>query len=132
MSDEDFTSPLREGLFTQPVPEVSPDFDARVLAAITRPRPWWTVALESVKPALPAALGSMVVMFALIQWSSRTPLEVPHRWQKATATGPAPDIERILLSPNLNALALARDAPRPRAVPKPPPGRRSAVPAHTA
>lgn len=65
---------LRTGLREVPVPEVSPAFDAAVLAAVDRSlaQPWspWS----ALRSALAGAITCMAVGMALVHWISAAPL----------------------------------------------------------
>ena len=56
---------LRDGLRALPVPDVSPDFDSRVLDALRAPRPWWWRLWEPAKPLLLGASCSLSVTLVL-------------------------------------------------------------------
>lgn len=66
---------LREGLRAQPVPEVSADFDARVLRAVHGRSPFWEPLLSAFRPALATAAVATVITTLLIspKWSSPDP-----------------------------------------------------------
>jgi hypothetical protein len=137
--DARLTRALREALGCLPVPEVSSDFDARVLAAHARraPCPFLRRWLNwpALRPVLGGAACSLVVTLALSAWSARLPLEVRARRGGLGTVA----LERVLDVPDLSAGSLARSiapaagvmfppSPLPRRRspgPPPRPGRRS-------
>ncbi len=61
---------LRQGLRSLPVPETSPDFNARVHAALRRPAPWWRTIWNRTRPVLATAACSLLVTLALLKGSN--------------------------------------------------------------
>ena len=100
---------LLDGLDRLPVPEVSPDFDARIRAALHRPERWWQTLWPSLRPAVAAAACSMAVMLLLVRWSSQIPLAHPIAPQ--TADTHATNIDLALDRPDLSAAALLHPLP---------------------
>jgi hypothetical protein len=77
MSDLDRTdSLLRAGLRDLPAPAASSDFDAVVLAAVQRPPSRWQVLWDTARPVLGGAACSLVVMLALLNWVTQTPVTI--------------------------------------------------------
>ena len=101
---------LREGLRALPVPALSPDFDARVLAALCAGPSPWQMFLQSLRPALGGLACSLVVMLGLIYGATRAPVGAPDVTAAASprTTISAAVIERALDSPNLRADTLRR------------------------
>jgi hypothetical protein len=62
---------LRQGLRDLDVPEPSPDFDARVLAAVRGRSPLREMFLSYLRPALATASVSAVATLLLVHWSTR-------------------------------------------------------------
>ena len=89
---------LREGLRRLPVPEPSPDFDGRVLAALERPAAWGWLAdalrWRTLRPVLAGAIGSLALTLGLYAWSARLPLEGAS--MRATNRPAASVVERAL------------------------------------
>ncbi len=69
---------LYVGLRDLPTPSPSSDFDARILSALA-PRPpfWQTVWRVAVRPALPAALCTLIGMLLLLRQAQQTPVGAP-------------------------------------------------------
>ncbi|HZT42912.1 MAG TPA: hypothetical protein VFA07_12160 [Chthonomonadaceae bacterium] len=87
---------LREGLRGLPAPTVSPEFNARVHAALRRPVPWWQSLWASARPVLCAGACSLVGMLALLSWVIRAPLPAsPHPAFSAPAAS-AMDLDRAM------------------------------------
>jgi len=64
---------LREGLRRMPVPEPSPDFDARVLRGALRPAPWPVRAIAAARAvAVSGACAAVLTGFAL-HWFAALP-----------------------------------------------------------
>jgi hypothetical protein len=97
---------LREGLERLPVPEASPEFDARVLAAVRQPVPWWQALRAPLRPMLSGAACSLVVTLALIYWSSRLPATV--RPANAAPTGSIAALDQSLDRPDLSVFSHTR------------------------
>ncbi len=115
--DFDLGAALRGGLRALPVPDVSPDFDARVLDArvldaLRAPVPWWHRLWEPARPLLLGASCSLSVTLVLLHWTSAAP--APHlpmvgEQERIQARGPAraPSLDRLLDRPDLRAGSLA-------------------------
>lgn len=71
---------LVDGLRRVDIPEPAADFDARVRAALEHgSRPWWSVALVTVRPAMTSALCALCVTFALLKVTAAIPGPTPSR-----------------------------------------------------
>ena len=124
---------LRRGLRALPVPEPSPDFDARVLAGLRDVRPWWHRLWEPARPLLAGTSFSLVVTLACLHWTLMAPVGVPPAQAISTvAARPTPSLDALLDRPNLSAGSLARawEAPAPTspADRRPEPRRRAQAP----
>lgn len=109
---------LRAGLYAQPVPNVSPDFNDRVLAALRRPAPWWQLWWQSARPVAISAAGSLCLTLVLLHWSLNAPLPPPSRvpaTSVASRSATMPSLDALLNRPNLCAASLEWDwnAPLP-------------------
>lgn len=69
-SDEAFRSAL-----LLPAPDASPDFDARVLAAVLRP-PWWRAVLIWARPVLAGAVCSGLIAGFGLHAALKTPVSL--------------------------------------------------------
>jgi hypothetical protein len=67
---------LREGLRNLPVPETSPDFSARIHAALDQTPPWWRMLWIQMRPLLSGAACAAVVMLILLPTLTQTPATV--------------------------------------------------------
>jgi len=131
---------LRDGLQAQFIPETSPDFDARVLAALRVTPPWWQRLWPHVwQPAQPLLAGasfSLVVTLIGLHWSLSAPVGSNFAPPLLGAGGPpvaarpAPSLDALLSRPNLTAGSLAAAWSEPPAslppVDRPPEPRRHA------
>lgn len=111
---------LRDGLRTLPVPDVSPDFDSRVLDALRAPRPWWQRLWEPARPLLLGASCSLSVTLVLLHWTLTAPAPRPLilgglERIPVSAQVRAPSLDNLLDRPDLRAgsLAAAWAAPSP-------------------
>jgi hypothetical protein len=95
---------LRAGLRQLAVPEASPDFNARIHAALRRPLPWWQALWVPLRPLLTSAVCSLAVMSVLLHWSSRLPTIHPPSSAPANVDGIADS--RILERADLSAASL--------------------------
>lgn len=124
-------SALRDGLRALPTPELSPDFDARILAALSAPRPWWQRLWEPARPLLLGASCSLVVTLIALHWTLTAPLSAPMSRAAlpglAAAPRPLPSLDALLDQPYLSAGSLAAVWAAP---PVPSPGRRPEPPRH--
>lgn len=111
----DWELPLRQGLRDLPAPPVPADFDARVLAALARPRPWWRALWPQAWPLLSGACCSLVATLALTAWALQAPSPpVSHAPPSATRPLDMNAVDRLLDRPRLSAAALAGwDSPPP-------------------
>ena len=126
---------LRDGLHALPVPAVAPDFDARVLAALRAPTPWWRRVWEPARPLLLGASCSLSVTLVLLHWTLTAPAPRPHPNKTSILGGqeqesvqsrePARTLDRLLDRPGLRAGSLAAAWAAP-----PLPDRRPAPPRH--
>ncbi len=101
---------LRDGLRALPVPETAPDFDARVLAALRVPLPWWRRWSEPAKPLLLGASCSLIVMLLALHWTLSAPvLSAPPLLGGggSSQTVRAPSLDALLDQPNLSAGSLS-------------------------
>ena len=124
---------LRDGLRALPVPEIGSDFDARVLAALRAPVPWWRHWWQPAKPLLLGASCSLSVTLVLLHWALAAPQppmlggsEGERGGVQASAPGRAPSLDGLLDRADLRAGSLAAAW----AAPPPPPGRRPEPPRH--
>ncbi len=58
---------LRDGLKALPVPEVSAGFDARIHAALRKAEPFWHPVWAGMRPAVSAAICSLLLTLALLK-----------------------------------------------------------------
>lgn len=102
---------LRDGLHALPVPPVASNFDARVLAALRAPMPWWRRWWEPARPLLLGASCSLLVTLALLHWALSAPVGTPspRAAPSALAAAPAraPSLDSLLDRPGLRAGSLA-------------------------
>ena len=120
---------LRDGLRALPVPEIGSDFDARVLAALRAPVPWWRHWWQPAKPLLLGASCSLSVTLVLLHWALAAPPPPILGGQdktQASAPGRAPSVDTLLDRADLRAGSLAAAW----AAPPLPPGRRPEPPRH--
>jgi hypothetical protein len=68
---------LRGGLQSLPAPELSRDFNARVLAAVARARPWWPRLFRAARPTLSGAAISLAICLALLPRYVQAPIYAP-------------------------------------------------------
>jgi hypothetical protein len=124
---------LRDGLRALPVPEASPDFDARVLLALRAPQPWWRRLWQPARPLLLGASCSLAVTLVLLHWTLSAPTAAPRppilgeSERPVAAPARAPSLDAVLDRPDLRAgsLAAVLSAPLPA-----PPDRRPDPPRH--
>ena len=123
---------LRDGLRALPIPEIGSDFDARVLAALRAPVPWWRHWWQPAKPLLLGASCSLSVTLVLLHWALAAPQppmlggsEGERGGVQASAPGRAPSLDGLLDRADLRAGSLAAAWAAP-----PPPDRRPAPPRH--
>ncbi len=120
---------LRRGLHDLAVPDPSPDFDARVHAALRQRIPWWWPAWTALRPVFSATACSLVITLALLQWLTNSPTALP-RVSPAAGTN-AIALDRKLERMDLSTATLSGfwSLPRPLATPpSAPPEPRRAVP----
>jgi len=124
---------LRQGLRSLPVPESSPDFNARVHAALRRPEPWWHSLWASARPVLCAGACSLAGMMALLSWATHAPLPSTRAPATPTPAASALDLDRAIERLDRSAFSLrdfsslrllsnvsAPDTPAPHAAPQKP------------
>lgn len=116
---------LREGLQAVPTPELSGEFDNRVLSALRQQRPWWQAMLPGLKPMIAGAACSLVLALTLVRWAVNAPMTktVHSRTAKAptisgtaaasvdahrSVTSATPNPEDLLDRSDLTASSLAR------------------------
>ena len=116
---------LRDGLNTLPVSTPSPEFDARVLAALCAPPPWWLRLWEPAKPLLLGASCSLVVTLLALHWTLSASVAAPQlpilgESARSLAAAPHPtlSLDALLNQPHLSAGSLAAVWAAP--VPTPP------------
>ena len=112
LGDIELGAALRGGLRALPVPDVSPDFDARVLNALRAPIPWWQRLWEPARPLLLGASCSLSVTLVLLHWTltapaPRPPFQGGSERSQASAPAHAPSLDRLLDRPDLRAGSLA-------------------------
>lgn len=132
---------LRDALRSLPVPAASADFDARVLAALRVPAPWWQRLTwrgiwQPVQPLLLGTSCSLGLTLLLLHLTLSAPLAVPALSPPALtnlAAAPLPPLDALLDRPNLRAGSLAAwnsasaaDAEGPQKAPRKPEPRRRA------
>ncbi len=135
---------LRDALRSLPVPPPSADFDDRVLAALTAPRPWrqrlsWRRVWQPVQPLLLGTSCSLGLTLLLLHITLSAPLAVPVSSPPAltnlagASLVPLPPLDALLDRPNLRAGSLAAwnsapaaDAEEPQKAPRRPEPRRRA------
>ncbi len=107
---------LRDGLRGLPVPAVSPDFDVRILAALSARQSWWQRLWQPARPLLTGASFSLIVTLALLHWTLSAPVTAPHppmlgEPERIQAT--APSLDALLNRPNLSvgSLSIVWDSP---------------------
>ncbi len=113
--DNQIDGVLRYGLQAQPVPQLGPDFDEIVLAALRSRRPWWQSLWFSARPIVSAAACSMIVMLAVSHWALQPPARVSVS-SPAPVTAPMPSqagvttvmLDKALDQPNLQFGTFAR------------------------
>ncbi len=101
---------LRDGLRALPVPETAPDFDARVLAALRVPAPWWRRWWEPARPLLLGASCSLAVTLLALHWTLSAPvLSAPPLLGVggSSRSARAPSLDALLDQPNLSAGSLS-------------------------
>ena len=126
---DELETALREGLQAQLLPAVSPDFDARVLAALCISPPWWQRLWQPAQPLLAGASFSLIVTLICLHWSLSAPLTptltpplLGAGGPSSLAARPAPSLDALLDRPNLSAASLSAYWSEPPA-PAPPVGR---------
>lgn len=98
---------LRDGLGALPVPDPSPDFDARVLRALRAPTPWWQRLWQPARPLLLGASCSLAVTLVLLHWTLSAPVAAPSAPALAAAPSRAPSLDAVLDRTDLRAGSLA-------------------------
>lgn len=138
---------LRDALRSLPVPAPSADFDARVLAALNAPHPWWQHLSwrriwQPVQPLLLGTSCSLGLTLLLLHLTLSAPLAAPALSPPALTNlaaapaAPMPPLDVLLDRPNLRAGSLAawnsapaaEDAEEPQKAPRrPEPHRRAEI-----
>src|SRR5437764_4507760 len=90
---------LREGLRALPVPSVSDEFDARVLAAIQGPQPWWQAVLPGIRPLMAGGVCSMALTLLLVRWAIQVPLNEPARGSRSNTVAGIDSQQRSAAEP---------------------------------
>lgn len=130
----DLAPGLRDALTALPTPPPSPDFDARVLAALRVPPPWWDwrawhwhLLWPALRPVMLGAGGSLGVTLLALHWTLSAPVSAPTSVPRDLAAAPArlPPLDGLLARPNLSAGSFAAWAALP---PPPVPADRRPVP----
>jgi len=102
---------LRDGLGALPVPDPSPDFDARVLLALRAPTPWWQRLWQPARPLLLGASCSLAVTLVLLHWTLSAPTAAPFPSAAppglAATPARAPSLDAVLDRSDLRAGSLA-------------------------
>jgi len=106
---------LRDALRALPVPQPSADLDARILAALYAPPPWWEAlwqaACREARPLLAGAACALPVTVLALLWTLHAPVEA-----RPAATGPPiaaraqnmASLDALLDKPNVTAADLRR------------------------
>ncbi len=68
---------LREGLYDLPTPDVSMNFDARIQSALLPRSAWWQILWATARPALPTAVGTLIVMLLLVNGVQKSSVGTP-------------------------------------------------------
>ena len=134
---------VAEALRSLPVPPVSPDFDARVLASLQAPVPLWRRLWQTTQPLLLGASGSLVVTLLALHFALSAPAPAPAPLSISVQTFAAvpspsalPSIDALLDKPDLRAGSLAaawiNPTPTEPAPRKPEPRRRAGISRRTA
>ncbi len=130
----DLVAELREALREMPTPPPSPDFDARVLAALRVPPPWWDwrawgwhALWPTLRPVVLGAGGSLGVTLLALHWTLSAPVSAPTLVPRDLAAAPArlPSLDALLARPDLSAGTFAAWAAPP---PPPAPADRRPIP----
>ena len=125
---------LRDALTALPTPPPSLDFDARVLAALRIPPPWWDwrawawhALWPTLRPVMLGAGGSLGVTLLALHWTLSAPVSAPTPVPQDLAAAPArlPSLDALLARPDLTAGSFAAWASLP---PPPAPADRRPVP----
>lgn len=135
--DADLDMALRDGLRRLPVPSMSADFDARVLAALAQPPSLGELLraqfVSALRPLLCGTACSLALTLAALFWTLHTPLAAPAPPDAPSAVRPLDmaAVDDLLNRPNLGALSLsiwarqsALPAPALALPPAPPDGER--------
>ena len=104
---------LADALRSLPPPPLPVDFDARVLAALRVPVPWWRRLWQPVQPLLLGASGSLAVTLLLLHFTlsgpptapSPTPISVQNL-AAAPSSRSLPSVDALLDRPGLCAGSL--------------------------
>lgn len=130
----DLAPGLRDALTKLPIPPPSPDFDARVLAALCAPSSWWDwrawhwhLLWPTLRPVMLGAGGSLGVTLLALHWTLSAPVSAPAPMPRSLAAAPArlPPLDALLARPDLSAGSFAAWAALP---PPPAPADRRPVP----
>ena len=102
---------LADALRSLPVPPPSADFDARVLAALCVPIPWWRRFWQPAQPLLFGASGSLVVTLLLLHFTLTGPPTAPspvsvQNLAAAPSSSSLPSVDALLDRPGLCAGSL--------------------------
>lgn len=94
---------LREALRALPVPQPSADLDARILAALYAPPPWWEALWQAVRrearPLLAGAACALPVTVLALLWTLHAPLDA-----RPAVGVPSPIAARVQSMASLDAL----------------------------
>ncbi len=133
---------LADALLSLPVPPPSAGFDARVLAALRVPAPWWRRWWQPAQPLLLGASGSLALTLLLLHFTLTGPQTAPspmpisvRNLAAAPSSGSLPSVDALLDRPGLCAGSLTAAWPSPplsepateQAPRKPEPRRRAEV-----
>lgn len=125
---------LAEALRFLPIPALSTDFDAQVLAALNVPVPLWRRLWQTSHPLLLGASGSLAVTLLLLHFTLTAPAAAPTPSPisvQTYAAAPLPSVDALLDKPDLCAgsLSAAWNSPAPleQTPRKPEPHRRADI-----
>ena len=129
---------VAEALRSLSVPPVSPDFDARVLASLQAPVPFWRRLWQTTQPLLLGASGSLAVTLLALHFTLSAPAPAPAPLSISAQTFAAtpspsalPSVDALLDKPGLCAGSLAaawtNSTPMEPAPRKPEPRRRAGI-----
>lgn len=95
---------LAEALRFLPVPALSADFDAQVLAALKAPVPLWHRLWQTTQPLLLGASGSLAVTLLLLHFALSAPATAPAPLSVSVQTFAAASLPPSSALPSVDAL----------------------------